>query len=109
MARARILVGGTAGQPGGSALLDRVVTAISTALESLGDVVNNDRTVTQRLTAAAGDQRVFHGLKAPPKSWDVIDQDANAVVWRSPTANATPQDFLLFRTSADVTVTIRFS
>lgn len=109
MARSKLLVGSTAGQPGGSNILDRVVAAISSALEALGDVVNNDKVVTQRLVAAAGDQKVFHGLGSAPKAWDLIDQDANAVVWRSATVNPTPQDYLLFRTTADVNVTIRFT
>ena len=100
-------VNDTAGQPGGSALLDRILARLRTTLRSLQKAVTNETLV--RATIAVTDTQVFHGLDAPPTTWEVVDSDADANVWRSATVNARPRHLIILRASAPVTVLLRFS
>ena len=94
----------TSDQPGGSTILDRLGDLIEESFDSLAQAVTNDVIVTA--TLGATDVIVTHGLGYPPKTWEVVDRDANATVWR--TAVATTKTITL-RASASVKVALRFT
>lgn len=97
----------TAGKSGGSSLLDSILARLRNTLQSLAKAVTNDRLV--RATIGTTDTQVFHGLDAPPSTWEVVDRDADANVWRSATVNARPRHLILLVASAPVNVLIRFT
>jgi hypothetical protein len=97
----------TEGKPGGSSLLDKFIVRLEATLDSLAKAVTNERLLTVALPVATTDVTVLHGLGAPVLTWEVVDRNANAVVWRSPTVNARPRDTLILQASAPVTVLIR--
>lgn len=109
MAKATLMIGTTAGQPGGSPVLDNVVEKVGSAFASLGDVVNNEALVTVSIPGGGVDFEVRHQLGYIPKARDIVDIDANATIWRSPTVNADPRNTVILRASAAVTVTLRFT
>lgn len=96
------------GQPGGSTFLDRMLDKVKASFDSLRGVVTNDVLVTATLDNTR-DWPVSHFLKGTPKTWEVVDQDANAVIWRSKAANSRPSSVILLRSSAPVNVTLRFT
>lgn len=99
----------TAGQEGGSTLLDRVLLALVDTLDSLKAVVSNDVLVRHTFGVAATDSIVTHGLGFTPRTWEIVDQDASAVVWKSGTRNSRPTLTIILRASAPVTVVLRFT
>lgn len=99
----------TEGNPGGSALLDRILERLSTTLSSLTKAVTNDRLVSVVFPSASTDVQVFHGLKGAPVSWEVVDKTADVNVWRSSTLNDRPRETIILQASADVTVLVRFA
>lgn len=99
----------TDGKPGGSELLDRILGRLQNTLGSLADAVMNTRLVRVAFTAATTDTPVRHGLGAPVRTWDVVDRNANAVVWQSSTVNSSMRDKIILQASAPVTVLIRFT
>jgi len=98
----------TAGKEGGSVLLDQIVNAISSVFARLGSIVTNTKIVPVAFTAGATDVIVAHGLGFAVTSWDVVDLDANAVVYRSPTSNPLPQRQIILRASAACNAKVRF-
>lgn len=108
MAKARFNAISTASQPGGSAILDQVVTNVDTALRELGDIVTNDALVSVTFTGAAVDTRATHKLGFVPRSWEVVDKTANINVWRSLTVNADAKNTMLLQASGAGTVIVRF-
>jgi len=96
-------------QDTGQSLLDRILGRLRITLRSLELAVTNDRLVSVAFPASNTDVQVFHGLAAPPRSWEVIDRDADVNVWRSSTVNTKPRETIILRASAaPVTVTVRF-
>jgi hypothetical protein len=95
------------GQPGGSTFLDRVLAMIQASLDSLARVVTDD--VLVRALIGVTDTPVTHGLGYQPRTWDVVDRDSNAVVWRSGTVNQRASMVIILKASAPVTVQIRFT
>lgn len=92
----------------GNTILDRMLSAIESALGSLAGAVTNDRLVT--VAIGTSDTPVTHGLGHPVRTWEVVDRDANAVVWRPPTTvNNRPAQVLILRASAAVNVKLRLS
>jgi len=91
----------------GSSVLDRILRRLKTTLDSLVKVVTNDRLIAVTFAAATTDTPVRHGLRGPVLTWDVVDRDADANVWRSDTVNTNPLEVLILQASAPVTVTIR--
>lgn len=87
--------------------IDRMMELIQKSFDSLLRAVTNDIIVTA--TIGTGDTVVRHGLGAPPTSWEVVDINANAVVWRSATVNATPAQTIILKASAPVIVKLRFT
>jgi hypothetical protein len=90
---------------GGSTILDRLMDLVAASFNALANVVCNDTIVKFNLDNTQ-DWPVTHGLKAV-KTWEVVDRDANAVVWRSTAVNTNPSTILL-RASAAVNVKLRF-
>jgi hypothetical protein len=99
----------TAGAEGGSTVLDRVINALVDVFDSLKKVVTNDVLVRHVFSAATTDSIVTHGLGFAPRTWEIVDQDANAVLWRSGTRNERPTQTLIMQASAPVTVVLRFT
>lgn len=100
----------TSGQPGGSQILDRMLAAIKRALDLLANQsIGNQNLVSAFIAASPNDTVVSHGLGQMLQSWEIVDRDANAVVWRSPTANPTPTLTIILRASAAVNVVLRFA
>ena len=97
----------TSGQEGGSTILDRLMSAVEASFDSLKGAVLNDTLV--RATLGTGDTVVTHGLGYVPRTWEIVDRDANANVWRSPTVNQRASSTIILRASAAVTVLLRFS
>jgi hypothetical protein len=97
----------TANQPGGSQLLDKVLTAVRNSLRSLAKAVTND--VLVPATIGTVEKRVHHSLGTPPTTWEVVGRDAPEVVYESSTNNPERSRYLLLRASGDVRVTLRFS
>lgn len=58
--------------------------------------------------SAAIDNAVEHKLGRAIQGWQIIRQNANAVVWESATVNTTPSSFVILRASATCTVSILF-
>lgn len=85
--------------------LDRVQDAIVDGLRGLeGDVLGLEKIVAgQALTTS--DARVYHGLGRPVKGWVVVNRNANAVVYQATTSPA-PNQYILLRASASVTVDV---
>lgn len=86
-------------------------TATDRALDVLGqwirdvertNVFANSTTLTG-ITLGTTAKDVPHGLGRVPQRWSVLDQDANAVIWRSGKADAS---VLPLKASATVTVTL---
>ena len=50
-----------------------------------------------------------HGLGAAVQTWEVVDINANATVWRSATTPANPRMQIVLKASGTVTVKLRFS
>ncbi len=97
----------TSGQEGGSTILDRLGDLIEESFESLRKAVLNDVLVPATLGAA--DTVVTHGLGHLPETWEVVDRDADANVWRSPTVNTRPLTTIILRATGAVHVTLRFT
>lgn len=83
---------------------DRVITAARDSFVSLKNAVLNDHVGTFPISAAAP-SRVKHGLGQIPFSWEILDKNVAADVWKI-SADAT---FITLATSADVTVKVRFT
>lgn len=98
----------TTGQAGGSTILDRMLQAIADSINSLVKAVTNDNVVTATLDNTQ-DWPVTHGLGAPVATWDVVDINGNATVWQSTAKNDSPSRVILLRSSAAVTVNLRFT
>ena len=96
------------GQVGGSTFLDRMLDAVASSFDSLARAVTNDVLVRATLSSSA-DTPVTHGLGFAPRTWEIVDQNANAVVWQSPVANPRAASVILLRASAAVTVLLRFT
>lgn len=93
----------------GSSVLDRILARLGTTLDSLIGVVTNDRLISVAFTAANTDTQVFHGLKAPVRTWDVVNRDADVNLWQSDTVNTKPREAIILRASAaPCTVLLRF-
>ncbi len=54
------------------------------------------------------DNVVEHKLSRPVQGWQVVRQNANAVVYESSTTNTAPSSVILLRASASCTVSILF-
>ena len=54
------------------------------------------------------DNRIPHGLPGSLSTWEIVDINADANVWRSATVNA-DRSVILLRASAAVTVRLRFA
>jgi len=93
---------------GGSPLIDRMVSAISDSFASLLRTVTNDKLVRTTLDNTR-DWPVTHGLGHKAVTWEVVDQDANATVWRSKAVNPRDANVILLRASAAVSVLVRFT
>lgn len=94
--------------PGGSTFLDRMLAKIAESFASLTNAVTNDTLVRVDLDNTR-DWPVAHGLGQPVRTWEVVDQDANAVIWRSQAVNRAPKAVILLRASAPVSVLLRFT
>lgn len=55
---------------------------------------------------ATTDTTVQHSLGYEPTGFLVVGRDADATVWKSSTANSRPQDRLILKATATVTVTL---
>ena len=97
----------TASQPGGSPLLDRILSRLRNTLQSLKNVVTNDHLVTVTLTTTPS--QVFHGLNAPPKTIEVVGSNAGEMVFESEVANAARSVYVIMQATGDVNVTLRFT
>jgi len=64
--------------------------------------------VTNVALSGAVDNAVEHKLGREIIGWQIIRQNANAVVYESATVNTAPSSFVILRTSATCTVTILF-
>jgi hypothetical protein len=60
--------------------------------------------VRKDVSIATTDTKVAHGMGKIPSGWMLTDKTANAVVWRV----AWDDEFVTFRASAAVTVSVRF-
>lgn len=98
----------TSGAEGGSTLLDRIQALLKKALDALANGKLDNSTLVPA-TIAAVDTTVYHNLGQPVASWDIVDRDANANVWRSPTVNGNPSRTIILRASVPVNVVIRFA
>jgi hypothetical protein len=98
----------TGGYDGGSPLIDRIISAVGDSFTSLLKAVTNDKLVRATLDNTR-DWPVTHALGYVPATWEVVDIDANATVWRSKAVNARASSMILLRASAPVTVLLRFS
>lgn len=97
----------TAGKDGGSSVLDQCLQLVKRTFDSLVRVVTNDKLVTQ-FVPTGSDVKVYHWLGRNPTSIDVVGINANANVWESTTANPDRNKVVLYRSSADVTIILRF-
>jgi hypothetical protein len=93
----------TEGKPGGSAILDRILTRLGNTFRSLQQAVTNDRLLVVTFPGAGTDVTVRHGLKGPVLTWEVVDKVAGVDVWRV----AGDRERITFQASAAATVTIR--
>lgn len=98
----------TDGITGGSPILDRIINAISDAFARLGDIVTNNKIIPVTFTGAGVDVSVAHGLSSAVTSFDVVDLDAAAIVFRSPTSNPQPRLTIILRASAACRAKVRF-
>lgn len=94
-------------EPTGNGLLDRLLTRLRNTLNSLAKVVTNDRLVAASLSTTP--TMVFHGLKGPPVTWEVVGRNAGEVVYESTAQNDSRDRFLLLVATGPVDVTVRFS
>jgi hypothetical protein len=78
------------------------------ALAALQRRTSVESFVTATLAAGGADNRVAHGLPGALATWEIVDKNATADVWRSPTVNP-DASVILLRASAAVTVKLRFS
>lgn len=99
----------TASQQGGSTLLDSILRRLRTTLLSLSKAVTNDHLVSVVFLSASTDVQVRHGLRGTVLTWEVVDADADVRVWRSPTVNERPADYLILQASAAARVLVRVS
>lgn len=98
----------TDGKEGGSKILDRVLAMLETSIGSLRRAVTNDKLVRIALDNSR-DWPVTHGLGHAVQTWEIVDRNANATVWQPATRNATPASSILLRSSAAVSVLVRFT
>lgn len=99
----------TESQPGGSTLLDSILRRLRQTLGSLAKAVTNDHLVAVVFPSASTDVQVRHGLRGSVLTWEVVDATAEVNVWRSPTVNGNPGEFLILQASAAARVLIRVS
>ena len=78
------------------------------AIMALRARIRPESFVSATLAAGGADNRVVTGLPGTLSTWEIVDKDATADVWRSPTTNA-DRTAILLRASAAVTVRLRFS
>jgi len=86
---------------------DLLMQKLVGAFDTLAKAVTNDHIVRQAI--GTGDTRVYHGLGHQVETWEVVDRNANAVIWQSLTVNATPETFIILKASAPVTASVRFT
>jgi hypothetical protein len=96
----------TEGKPGGSSLLDAILSRLQDTLASIARAVTNDKLVT--VTLSTNPQRVIHGVKGPPVSWEIVGRNAGETVFESATLNTERGKFLYLQATGAVTVTVRF-
>lgn len=97
----------TEGKPGGSSILDEIVDRIRETFLSIKKVVTNDHLVT--VTVGTTPKQVFHGLGAPPLTWEIVGRDAAETVFEPAIVNGARMRFLYLQASGPVTVTVRFT
>jgi hypothetical protein len=89
-------------------LVDRALQDIEASFMSLQQAVTNAKLVRATLDNTR-DWPVTHGLGYVPTSWEIVDKDAAADVWRSSAVNPRQSTVMLLRASAPVAVIVRFS
>lgn len=95
--------------PTGVTMIDRLVQRLRDTFASLQRAVTNDHIVTVTFTAGATDVQVRHGLTGPVDTWEVVDRDTDANLWRSPTVNPDPRTYILLQASAPTVARLRFT
>lgn len=86
-------------------LQDAIANSFS-RLETLPQLDSN--IVTDIELIAGGDNDVIHKLNRPIIGWQIIRQNAAAIVYESPTANPQPSAAVILRTTVNCTVSILF-
>lgn len=90
-------------------LQQRLQDSIAQSFSQLEKLPQLDSVIVKNVTlSAAIDNLVEHKLGREIVGWQIIRQNANAVVYESSTVNTTPSAFVILRTSAACTVTILF-
>lgn len=89
--------------------LNRVQDNIAQVFGELSRLAFLDHVIVDNILLTTGtDNFVSHGLRRPARGYVVVMQNAQADVWKSATVNATPNVFLILKTSANVTASILF-
>ena len=98
----------TAGKSGGSELIDRILRRLRETFGSPKEVVTNERLVRATLNGSAPTQ-VFHGLKGPPRTWEIVGIDFPEMVYEPAIPNDQRDRFVYLRATGAVNVTVRFT
>jgi hypothetical protein len=90
-------------------LQQRLQDSIAQSFSQFEKLPQLDSVIVKDITlSAAVDNNVEHKLGREIVGWQVIRQNANAVVYESSTINTTPSSFVILRTSATCKVSILF-
>ena len=90
-------------------LQQRLQDNIANSFNQIEKLPQLDSTIVKDVVlSGAVDTFVEHKLARPIQGWQVIRQNANAVVWESSTTNEQPSSLVILRASATCTVSILF-
>jgi len=101
----------TAGQPGGSLLLDQILILLGNTFRSLAASVTNSNLVPVTFNTAAfpDGQRVFHGLGQVPSTFEAVNMQApGGIVSESSAVNPNRDKYLVLQCTTDIACAIRF-
>jgi len=90
-------------------LQQRLQDSIAQSFQQFEKLPQLDSVIVKDITlSSAIDNLVEHKLGREIVGWQIIRQNANAVVYESTTINTTPSSFVILKASATCTVSILF-
>lgn len=90
-------------------LQQRLQDSIANSFNNFETLPQLDSTIVENIQLfAGGDNEVVHDLKRKLQGWQIIRQNAAAIVYESDTENVQPSSVIILKTTIDCTVSFIF-